>query len=172
MPKSELGKVIRHTLNMWPKLRRCFAYAEVELSNNLAEIRCARSFWAVRTDCTSAAPKPAQKVAASGQSSNSVDGPEFQLVNICWLSCHASTVASSRRPRTVPLTHRYAPVVRPHKMRNLRKTAIVELRTNWRPRRMDQMICVPSQPPSLAEALPRISQVSGARNYSQLFSGN
>jgi transposase len=24
-------------MNMWPKLRRCFDYAEVELSNNLAE---------------------------------------------------------------------------------------------------------------------------------------
>jgi hypothetical protein len=37
LPKSALGKAIAYTLNMWPKLRRCFDYAEVELSNNLAE---------------------------------------------------------------------------------------------------------------------------------------
>jgi transposase len=37
LPKSALGKAIQYTLNMWPKLRRCFDYAEVELSNNLAE---------------------------------------------------------------------------------------------------------------------------------------
>jgi len=37
LPKSALGKAVRYTLNMWPKLRRCFDYAEVELSNNLAE---------------------------------------------------------------------------------------------------------------------------------------
>jgi transposase len=37
LPKSALGKAVCYTLNMWPKLRRCFDYAEVELSNNLAE---------------------------------------------------------------------------------------------------------------------------------------
>jgi transposase len=37
LPKSALGKAIAYTLNMWPKLRRCFDYAEVELSNNSAE---------------------------------------------------------------------------------------------------------------------------------------
>ena len=37
LPKSVLGKAIAYTLNQWPKLRRCFDYAEVELSNNLAE---------------------------------------------------------------------------------------------------------------------------------------
>jgi transposase len=37
LPKSALGQAITYTLNMWPKLRRCFDYAEVELSNNLAE---------------------------------------------------------------------------------------------------------------------------------------
>jgi transposase len=37
LPKSALGKAAAYTLNMWPKLRRCFDYAEVELSNNLAE---------------------------------------------------------------------------------------------------------------------------------------
>lgn len=37
LPKSALGKAIQYTLNMWSKLRRCFDYAEVELSNNLAE---------------------------------------------------------------------------------------------------------------------------------------
>jgi len=35
--KSALGQAAAYTLNMWPKLRRCFDYAEVELSNNLAE---------------------------------------------------------------------------------------------------------------------------------------
>jgi transposase len=37
LPKSALGKAIAYTQNQWPKLRRCFDYAEVELSNNLAE---------------------------------------------------------------------------------------------------------------------------------------
>ena len=34
LPKSALGQAVTYTLNMWPKLRRCFDYAEVELSNN------------------------------------------------------------------------------------------------------------------------------------------
>ena len=37
LPKSALGQAVTYTLNMWPKLRRCFDYAEVDLSNNLAE---------------------------------------------------------------------------------------------------------------------------------------
>ncbi len=37
LPKSTLGQAVTYLLNMWPKLRRCFDYAEVELSNNLAE---------------------------------------------------------------------------------------------------------------------------------------
>jgi transposase len=37
LPKSALGQAIGYTLNMWPKLRRVFDHAEVELSNNLAE---------------------------------------------------------------------------------------------------------------------------------------
>ena len=37
LPKSTLGQAITYTLNQWPTLRRCFDYAEVELSNNLAE---------------------------------------------------------------------------------------------------------------------------------------
>jgi transposase len=37
LPKSALGQAITYTLNQWPNLRRCFDYADVELSNNLAE---------------------------------------------------------------------------------------------------------------------------------------
>ena len=37
LPKSSLGQAAAYTLNMWAKLRRCFDYPEVELSNNLAE---------------------------------------------------------------------------------------------------------------------------------------
>ena len=37
LPQSALGQAVAYTLNMWAKLRRCFDYAEVELSNNLAE---------------------------------------------------------------------------------------------------------------------------------------
>ena len=37
LPKSALGQAAAYTLNMWTKLRRCFDYADVELSNNLAE---------------------------------------------------------------------------------------------------------------------------------------
>jgi transposase len=37
LPKSALGKAVGYTLSQWSKLRRVFDYAEVELSNNLAE---------------------------------------------------------------------------------------------------------------------------------------
>ena len=37
LPKSVTGQAVNYVLNMWPKLRRCFEYAAVELSNNLAE---------------------------------------------------------------------------------------------------------------------------------------
>jgi transposase len=37
LPKSALGQAVTYTLNMWPKLQRCFDFADVELSNNLAE---------------------------------------------------------------------------------------------------------------------------------------
>jgi transposase len=37
LPKSALGEAVNYALNMWIKLRRCFDYAEVELSNNVAE---------------------------------------------------------------------------------------------------------------------------------------
>ena len=37
LPKSALGQAVSYTLNQWAKLRRCFDYADVELSNNLAE---------------------------------------------------------------------------------------------------------------------------------------
>ncbi len=37
LPKSALGQAVNYTLNMWDKLRRCFDYGEVELSNNVAE---------------------------------------------------------------------------------------------------------------------------------------
>lgn len=37
LPKNALGQAVSYTLNQWPKLRRIFDYAEVELSNNLAE---------------------------------------------------------------------------------------------------------------------------------------
>jgi transposase len=37
LPKSTLGQAVSYTLNMWTKLRRCFDYGQVELSNNLAE---------------------------------------------------------------------------------------------------------------------------------------
>ena len=37
LPQSLLGQAVNYTLRQWSKLRRCFDYAEVELSNNLAE---------------------------------------------------------------------------------------------------------------------------------------
>jgi transposase len=37
LPKSTLGQAAQYTLNEWTKLTRCLDYAEVELSNNLAE---------------------------------------------------------------------------------------------------------------------------------------
>jgi transposase len=37
LPKSALGQAVAYTLHQWPKLRRIFDHAQVELSNNLAE---------------------------------------------------------------------------------------------------------------------------------------
>lgn len=37
LPKSVAGQAASYTLNMWAKLTRCLEFAEVELSNNLAE---------------------------------------------------------------------------------------------------------------------------------------
>ena len=63
LPKSALGKAVSYTLNMWPKLRRCFDYAEVELSNNLAEnsmrqVALGRKNW-LHVGSTEAGPKVA-----------------------------------------------------------------------------------------------------------------
>jgi hypothetical protein len=41
LPKSAAAQAVSYTLNMWPKLKRCFEHAEVELSNNLAELHAA-----------------------------------------------------------------------------------------------------------------------------------
>ena len=37
LPRSAVGEALNYTLNMWTKLERCLDYAEVELSNNVAE---------------------------------------------------------------------------------------------------------------------------------------
>ena len=52
LPKSALGQAIAYTLNQWAKLRRCFDYAAVELSNNLAENSMRPLHWVARTGCT------------------------------------------------------------------------------------------------------------------------
>lgn len=63
LPKSATGQAVNYTLNMWPKLRRCFDYAEVELSNNLAEnsmrpVALGRKNW-LHVGSASAGPKVA-----------------------------------------------------------------------------------------------------------------
>ena len=37
LPKRAMGEAAAYILNLWAKLRRCFDYAEVDLSHNLAE---------------------------------------------------------------------------------------------------------------------------------------
>src|ERR1041384_5867999 len=64
LPKSAMGKAVTYTLNMWPKLHRCFDYGEVELSNNLAEnsmrpVALGRKNW-----LHGGSPKAGPKVAA------------------------------------------------------------------------------------------------------------
>jgi transposase len=63
LPKSAVGQAASYTLNMWAKLRRCFDYAEVELSNNLAEnsmrpVALGRKNW-LRVGSPNAGPKVA-----------------------------------------------------------------------------------------------------------------
>jgi transposase len=63
LPKSALGQAVAYTLNMWPKLRRCFDYGHVELSNNLAEnsmrpVAVGRKNW-LHVGSASAGPKVA-----------------------------------------------------------------------------------------------------------------
>jgi hypothetical protein len=67
LPKSALGQAVAYTLNMWMKLRRCFDYAEVELSNNLAEnsmrpIALGRKNW-LHVGSSQAGPKVAAIVS-------------------------------------------------------------------------------------------------------------
>ena len=35
LPNSALGGAVGYTLNMWPRLRRCFDHTDVEPSNSL-----------------------------------------------------------------------------------------------------------------------------------------
>jgi transposase len=68
LPKSALGQAAAYTLNMWTKLRRCFDYAEVELSNNLAEnsmrpVALGRKNW-LHVGSAQAGPKVAAIVSA------------------------------------------------------------------------------------------------------------
>ena len=68
LPKSALGQAAAYTLNMWAKLRRCFDYAEVELSNNLAEnsmrpIAVGRKNW-LHVGSAQAGPKVAAILSA------------------------------------------------------------------------------------------------------------
>jgi transposase len=68
LPKSALGQAAAYTLNMWTKLRRCFDYAEVELSNNLAEnsmrpIALGRKNW-LHVGSAQAGPKVAAILSA------------------------------------------------------------------------------------------------------------
>jgi transposase len=63
LPQSAVGKAASYTLNQWPKLQRCFDYAEVELSNNLAEnsmrgVALGRKNW-LHVGSTKAGPKVA-----------------------------------------------------------------------------------------------------------------
>ena len=62
LPKSALGQAAAYTLNMWPKLQRCFQYGHVELSNNLAEnsmrpVALGRKNW-LHVGSAQAGPKP------------------------------------------------------------------------------------------------------------------
>jgi hypothetical protein len=68
LPKSVLGQAAAYTLNMWVKLRRCFDYVEVELSNNLAEnsmrpIALGRKNW-LHVGSAQAGPKVAAILSA------------------------------------------------------------------------------------------------------------
>jgi hypothetical protein len=63
LPKSVLGQAVGYTLRMWAKLRRCFDFAEVELSNNLAEnslrpVALGRKYW-LHVGSAQAGPKVA-----------------------------------------------------------------------------------------------------------------
>jgi transposase len=63
LPKSTLGEAVNYTLNMWPKLKRCFDHAQVELSNNIAEnsmrpVALGRKNW-LHVGSTQAGPKVA-----------------------------------------------------------------------------------------------------------------
>jgi Transposase IS66 family len=95
LPKSALGKAVGYTLNMWPKLRRIFDYAEVELSNNPAELDATDRAGAGRTGCTSAAPKQGRRSPRSSQWWNPAVGCACPCGNICWMFCPASMAASS-----------------------------------------------------------------------------
>jgi len=70
LPKSALGQAAAYTLNMWTKLRRCFDYAEVELSNNLAENSMRPVALGRKAGCTWAARRLDRKWRRSSPWSN------------------------------------------------------------------------------------------------------
>jgi transposase len=77
LPQNSVGKAATYTLNMWPKLRR-FDYAEVELSNNLAEnsrrgVALGRKNW-----LHAGSVKSGPKVAAILSSSSRAGGWSYQ----------------------------------------------------------------------------------------------
>ncbi len=74
LPKSATGKAVSYTLNMWPKLRRCFDCRKWNCPTTWPKIRCDRWRWAVRTGYMSAAPKPDRKSPRSCRLSNPAVG--------------------------------------------------------------------------------------------------
>jgi len=89
LPKSALGQAAAYTLNMWTKLRGCFDYAEVELSNNLAEnsmrpVALGRKNW-LHVGSAQAGPK----VAAIISVVESCRRLAYRRRNTYWTSCRA-----------------------------------------------------------------------------------
>ena len=62
LPSSAVGKAVRYTLGLWPKLTRFVAYPELELSNNLRPIALGRKNW-IHLGSAQAGPKVAAIVS-------------------------------------------------------------------------------------------------------------
>jgi transposase len=103
LPKSALGKAVGYTLNMWPKLRRCFDHAEVELSNNLAEnsmrpVALGRKNW-LHVGSPKAGPKVAAILSVVESCRRLAVPPKEYLLNVLpGLDCRKATEIAQLTP--------------------------------------------------------------------------
>ena len=96
LPSSPLGKASSYTLRLWDKLTRFLDYAELELSNNLAENSMRPWRLAVETGPTSVTRRPDHASPQSSPSSKPAADSRSPSASTSPLSCQGSPTLPSR----------------------------------------------------------------------------